>query len=311
MLLGIVVCFCSTVLAQNNFSISFRNGALRPDTNIRQSFVDSFNKRAVRINNKSLVVLQFEKLPNENARKLLSANGIELLEYISGNAYTASVRGKLTAAGLRQAQARSIVELTPQQKMNSYFAQGKIPSWAVKAAGTVDVWVSFPKTFSVNEVLDQLRQQNIEVLSLSHQSYRILALRIAPNRLAELAALPFIEYVQPAPPGDQPLNFNSRDGSGATVLNASVANGGKGLNGEGVVVGVGDNADVQTHIDFAGRLINRAPVSTAAAWSSCKWYSGWRRKYYRTLQGICIQSHYYHPGFFRHSCQCCHLCAGL
>ena len=42
------------------------------------------------------------------------------------------------------------------------------------------------------------------------------------------------------------------------LLNASVADGGKGLNGEGIVVGVGDNADVQTHIDFAGRLINRA-----------------------------------------------------
>jgi hypothetical protein len=264
-LLGIVVFFCSTVLAQNNFSISFRNGALRPDTNIRQSFVDSFNKRAVRVNNKSLVVLQFEKLPNESARKILSANGIELLEYISGNAYTATVRGPLKAVGLQQAQARSIVELAPQQKMNVYFAQGKIPSWALKAAGTVDVWVSFPKTFSVNEVLDQLRQQNIEVLSLSHQSYRILALRIAQNRLTELAALPFIEYVQPAPPGDQPLNFNSRDGSRASVLNASIANGGKGLNGEGVVVGIGDNADVQTHIDFAGRLINRAPAATAAA----------------------------------------------
>jgi hypothetical protein len=40
-------------------------------------------------------------------------------------------------------------------------------------------------------------------------------------------------------------------------LNTSVANGGRGLNGEGVVIGIGDDADVQFHADFSGRLINR------------------------------------------------------
>jgi hypothetical protein len=147
--------------------------------------------------------------------------------------------------------------------MNVFFAQGKIPSWAVKAAGTVDVWIRFPKTFSTTEVLDQLKQLNIEVLSLSYQTYGILALRIAPGKITELASLPFVEYVQPAPPADQPLNFNSRTASRANVLNASISNGGKGLNGEGVTIGIGDNADVQTHIDFAGRLINRAPINAA------------------------------------------------
>ncbi len=258
-----VLLFPSLLLAQNNFSISLRNGAVTPGPNLRPGFVDSFNKKTARVNNKSLVVLQFEKLPSQAARKVLAANGIELLDYVSGNAYTATVSGNLNAPGLMQAQVRSLVELEPKHKMSTFLAAGKIPSWAVKAAGTVDVWISFPKTFSASEVLEQLKQRNVEVLSLSHQSYRILVLRLATNRLTELASLPFIEFVQPAPAGDQPLNYNSRYASGANVLNTAIANGGKGLNGEGVVVGVGDNSDIQTHVDFAGRLINRAPAAAS------------------------------------------------
>ncbi|MGN6163641.1 MAG: S8 family serine peptidase [Flavisolibacter sp.] len=246
--------------AQNNFSIAFRSGAIRPEANIRQGFLDSFNKRSLRTNNKSLVVLQFHKIPTDGERKVLQANGIELLDYVSGTAYTATVRGELKPGGLTQAHVRSVVELSPQQKMNQLLTQGSVPYWAVKAIGTVDVWARFPKTFSVNEVLEQLQQLNVDVLSLSYQSYRILPLRIATNRLPELASLPFIEYVQPAPPQDQPLNSNSRMASRANVLNASIANGGRGLNGEGVVVGIGDNSDIQTHVDFSGRLINRAAV---------------------------------------------------
>src|SRR5215217_1446493 len=259
---SILLFFSSTLPAQNKFSISLKNGAINPELNIRQTFVDSFNKRAIRINDKAFVVLQFETIPTDNIRKELSANGIELLEYVSGNAYTATIRGNLNSSGITQSGIRSIVELTPQQKMNDYFAKGLIPSWAVKASGTVDVWISFPGSFTVNEVLEQLKLLNIETLSLSYQSYRILSLRIAFNRLTELASLPFIEYVQPAPPQDQPLNNNSRTASRGVALNTSVADGGKGLNGEGVVIGVGDNSDIQTHIDFAGRLINRSPFTS-------------------------------------------------
>jgi hypothetical protein len=262
--LGTLLLSSSLLLAQNKFSIALRNGAISPEANIRQSFVDSFNKKAVRVNNKSFAVLQFENIPTDQTRKTLLANGIELLDYVSGNAYSATIRGDLKTAGLLGAQVRSVVELSAQQKMNVHFAKGIIPAWAVKTPGTVDVWISFPKTFTVGEVTDQLRKLNMEVLSIDKQSYRILSLRLAGSRLTELASLPFVEYVQPAPPADQPLNFRSRYGSRANLLNASIANGGKGLNGEGVVIGVGDNADIQTHVDFTGRLINRAPLAVSA-----------------------------------------------
>jgi hypothetical protein len=262
-LTAILLAFASMAGAQqSSHSLLLKNGAVTLSPNIRASFLDSFNARVLRYNNKAFAVLQFGSIPGETQKKILSANGIELLEYIPQNAYTISFSGNLNITVLQQAGAEALTELEPEQKMDAYFARGYIPSWAVKTEGTVDAWISFPKTITADEVIKNLRQLNVDVVSAQHQSYRILALRFATNRLRELAALPFIEYIQPAPPADQPLNFNSRNVSRANFLNASVANGGKGLNGEGVTIGIGDNSDVQTHIDFTGRLINRAAAPT-------------------------------------------------
>ena len=256
--------FCIISFSQKSPQvILLKSGPVQTTENIKQSTVDSFNVKAVRYNNKTFALLQFENLPTEEIKKQLSANGIELLDYIPNKAYTVSINGEARLNVLLNAKAKILLQLSPQQKMQPSLAEAKIPSWAVKVNGTIDCWISFPKTFSGAEVIDALKQNNIDVISLQWQSHRIIAVRIAQNRLAELASYPFVEYVQAAPPEDQPLNINSRASSRANILNASVADGGKGLRGEGVVVGVGDNADVQTHMDFRGRLINRAAATAA------------------------------------------------
>ena len=49
----------------------------------------------------------------------------------------------------------------------------------------------------------------------------------------------------------------------ANLLNAPVAFGGRNLKGEGIVIGIGDDANPSTHVDFTNRIINRtyAPPS--------------------------------------------------
>jgi len=257
-LLPVLLLFSQALFSQADHSLHLKSGFVNLQPNIRKGLVDSFNIKALRFQHKTFAILQFENIPTEATKKLLSANGIELLEYIPNNAYTVTITGNPSSTILELAKARSILQPSPEMKMEARLASGIIPPSAIKVAGTIDVWISFPKTYSPDEVITNLRQLNIDVLSLQYQSYRILSLRIASNRLKELAALPFVEFVQAAPAGDQPLNYNSRSASGANVLNAGIANGGKGLNGEGIAVGVGDNADVQNHRDFAGRLINRS-----------------------------------------------------
>ena len=239
-------------------TVQLRSGSFQPPANIRKEVVDSFNRVAAKINGQSFAVIQFSRIPTAAEQGLLMKSGIQLLNYLPPNTYTVSIKGKVSLAAIQAAGARSLFQLSGKQKMQHYFAKGVIPSWAVKTAGTVDVWISFPKTIESAAVIAELKRLNVTLLSEAHKQYGVLSLRIAASRIAEIAALPFVEFIQPAPPADQPLNYNSRVGAKANVLNTSAANGGRGLNGEGVVVGVGDNADIQTHVDFSGRLINRS-----------------------------------------------------
>ena len=236
--------------------LQLKSGPLNISSNLSAGNLDSINRKIAGFN-KTFLIIQFDETPTEFTKQQLASQGIELLNYIPDNAYTASVKPGLNRDLLLRSKVRGIHQPTPQQKMHASLSSGLPPATAVKIPGTVDVWISFLKNYSIDEIVPALKQMNADVLSIDLASYHVLSLRISLNKIFQLAEQPFVEYVLPAPPPDQPLNINSRSLSHANVLNASIANGGKGLNGEGIVIGVGDNADVQSHVDFSGRLINR------------------------------------------------------
>lgn len=234
-----------------------KSGIIAPVENITTERLDRFNHTASRTSGKSFAVLQFNKLPTAAQRQLLAAHGIELLDYIPDFAYTVSISGNADLLTLQSCGARSLIDLLPTQKMQTSLAKGIIPAWAGGASGMVMCWISFPRSFSAAAVKQQLREKQFEVTSDLYSTYRILAVQTPKERLSELAGLPCIDYVQAIPAPDKLLNSNSMYASGARVLRAPAAGGGLNLDGDGVVVGVGDDGDIQTHIDFTGRLINR------------------------------------------------------
>ncbi len=254
----LVTCFTATAQQDARFALLLKSGAVFPTKNISTSRVDSFNNRTARTVGKSFAILQFEQLPTAAERQQLLQAGIELLDYIPNNAYTATITGLLSEATLQRVQARAIIEPSPQQKMQPQLARGLFPTYAIKTPGTIDLWISYPKSFLPEQVKEELRRGNYDLVSNDYQLYRILGVRIAASRLEELAAAPWVEYVQAIPAPDRELNSNSMYTTRASVLRAPLSAGGRNLDGQGVVVGVGDNGDIQSHLDFNGRLINRA-----------------------------------------------------
>ncbi|MEO6610932.1 MAG: S8 family serine peptidase [Chitinophagaceae bacterium] len=244
------------------YKISLKSGTIIPPNNITSEKLDQLNRNAVVVEGKRLVVLQFEKIPTEKDRIILQQSGIELLDYIPNNAYTATISSPLNAVLLAQVNARAVIELSAIQKMQPELAKGNFPPGSVKVAGTVDVWISFPRSFSFATVIKELQQRNFDIVSSVYKDYRVIALRVAVQRLGELATLPFIDYVQAAPGKEEKLSSFwtnwGRDGVRASILGAPLSAGGKNLKGSGVVVGIGDDADPQRHIDFTNRLISRA-----------------------------------------------------
>jgi hypothetical protein len=255
-LLAVLLCLSFCSLAQKHKTpVYLASGTIYPASNIQIDSIERFNSNAFRHGN-TFVIIQFDVIPTEEIRKELATQGIELLSYIPDNAFTAVVRKKIVYGVLQKARARAIIEPAPQQKMQKDLSKGAIPAEAVKIKGTVNVTISFPKSLSTQEVIATLKAANFEIISQDKLSYHLLDIQLPVARLKELAALSVVEYVQPAFNEAAPLNEVSRGTSRANVLNTSLADGGKGLNGEGVVVGVGDNANVQDHIDFNGRLLS-------------------------------------------------------
>ena len=248
-----IVCFSQK---DTSTALQLRSGKVFAEKNITPEKVKSFIDQLQKIDGKSFAVLQFEQLPSDLTKQELAASGVELLDYISGNAYTICIKKNLDYTILQKAAARSIFELSPIQKMHPAMVKGIFPSWAIRTPGMVDVWISFPKTISFEELQKLLSERNFQITTTDYKEFQVVGLKIAILRINDLASLPFVDYIEPAPHKEQMLNYESRNDSRANVLNAASGLGGYDLNGEGVVVGVGDNADVHYHVDFTNRVIN-------------------------------------------------------
>ncbi len=231
-----------------------RTGTIEPVPNISKDKLDSQYNKTSRLEGKSFAILQFDQLPTESEKISLKENGIELLEYVPNNAYTVTIIGRPDADLLKRFHARALIELNPSQKIQPQL-QGLL-------SGTADVWISFPLSYSYAEVKRILTEKNFTITDESKKEYRILSLYIPLSRLEELASLPCIEFVEKAP---NPVSIlktgwtqTNRDAIKTSALNLPVSQGGKGLKGLGVVVGIGDDSDPSPHPDFTGRIISRS-----------------------------------------------------
>ncbi|MDB5253534.1 MAG: family serine peptidase, partial [Flaviaesturariibacter sp.] len=251
------------LFAQRGPVVRLRTGDLQPEA-LADSSIERFFRTAPQHEGKIYGLLQLNALPTVETRAKLAAAGVELLQYLPEAAYSARLSRPLTAAQLKGMDVRALVSLPPRRKMDPFLASGRLPAWAVRQAGSVDVLVELAPGVSASSVVPLLADRGLRVIGTGLATFGILKLRISTDMLDVLAGLAFIDYVQSAPPPDAPLNAGSRGLSRASSLNAATADGGRGLNGEGVTVGIGDNADAQFHIDFSGRLVNRSagPVTS-------------------------------------------------
>ena len=245
-------------------TLKLKAGELSLTGSFTQTSLQNIYTSAKAVNGKTSMLLRLNSIPTESQRKQLSIAGVELHNYISSNTYLVTIKGQPSYTALKNVKVEELIALPATFKMHELLRTGQIPSHAITRQGMVDVWFKALPSFAAAEVTDVLHQLNIEVIPTPLSAYNVVGVRVQVTDLLKLAAEPFVEYLQPAPPKDKELNMNSRAGARAGKLNGSIANGGKGLLGEGVVIGVGDNADLNYHIDFSRRLINHtwAPNNT-------------------------------------------------
>ncbi len=238
--------------------IKLKNRSFTPEQNIETFNPAELAKKNSQFEGKSFVVIQFLGTLSDEKKQQLTSAGIELHQYVPDNAFTSVINGVADLNVLSSTGAVSIFELDASDKISSRLAMNKIPGWAIKEQGKVDVIVHFNSAITSTLAKEYFIHLGASIVDESWKDYHFISIRIEHSKLHQLASTPFVQYVEPVAPEPKTFNYIMRANTRANVLNADVAAGGEGLKGLGVTIGIGDDADPSNHVDLRDRVINRA-----------------------------------------------------
>ncbi len=193
------------------------------------------------------------RLPNANSSAQIFTEQLETgIYFISSAQYPTA--GLMHDWGLEQ-----IAPLKMENKLEAQLLQKQFPVYAFAPDGRKKVRVLIAKGVDARLAQKAFREGGFIPQERSVADLGVYEFWIMESELEKLATLPFVQYVEAGKPEPQILNKTSRAISRSYSLNAPVADGGRGLNGEGITVGVGDDADPTLHPDLYDRILNHTP----------------------------------------------------
>ena len=201
--------------------------------------------------------LHFLQVPDKNLLDQLARMDIRLLSYRNGYTYLAAIPANIDPARLERLPIEAISKPVAANKLSLALKNQEIPQWASAEAGSIDVAISFFLGTPVELVNEVLGQYGIEELYPRRKKETLIIGRMAEDRLAALATQPVIAAIDIIQEPDQLLNFENRNVQKVNTIQSTLP-GNLNLRGHGVTIGVGDGGELGEHVDFAGRVINKA-----------------------------------------------------
>ncbi len=241
--------------AQKLPAIQFKSGTFTGTDNLLLQDTVVSAKARIALPGKRYLLLQFRELPSSEVKKQLTASGVQLYDYVPGNAFLAEVPANIPLSNLKQYQVAGVYNMDSSAKLS--------PQLAARASAlqSQTIGVSFFGNVSREEVMKAIRQAGASPANTKIHPSNIIFVDATPDVIRKIAALPFVSFIGEQALKDVALNYNNQAAHGIHALSAPQT---RNLQGKNVVVGVGDNSDPSTHIDYSTRLINRTPVTPAA-----------------------------------------------
>ncbi len=230
----------------------FKEGAFKSERNIATGLLQKESLRSVLYKRNYYVLLQFDRLPDAARQKELVATGIRLFDYIPDRSFLAEIRDSFSTDELEAYGVNSISRMPAAFKVAR--ALREQPGAGTRTADQ-PIAVSYFGSLPPAGIRQEITATGATLLPSKIQSSNVLFIRACtPAILQKILDLPFVSYVAAQPMTPRALNYNNRGAHGADALGAVT---GRNLQGDGVTVGVGDDTDPYTHVDFTGRLIDR------------------------------------------------------
>lgn len=249
--------FC-TLYAQD-YSLRLSSGSLASEENLAAYLSEASPSASETVDGHCYRLLQFYSTPEPARRKAIEASGIRLLDYIPNYTFVASFPANYDRSQLAAFGVRSVYRLEAQHKLQQKLIELPLPEHAVNAPGRVDVVVMPFRGISAARTSELLVGQPVEFLAETRPG--VVTVRLRPEDLVQIAALPFVSYIEPIDPPASPENYTARTLVRSNVIDSDHAMGRK-YDGTGVVAAMGDNGIIGPHIDYTGRVDNRAVDNT-------------------------------------------------
>ncbi|HLX91706.1 MAG TPA: S8 family serine peptidase, partial [Puia sp.] len=235
-------------------SIRLRTGIIIGDRNIQRGTLIKEQLKTVLFKKHYYAAVQFESIPNEVEKAELSRVGVSLFDFVPQNTFMAELREDVSLSELRKHNVSGIYMMGVKSKISHELVNRGVQS---KSDDGSVVAVTYFGSLSRQNVIAELVPMGAEIVQAKIQPKHVIFIRASLTALNRIANLPFVVYLTAQRLHDVSLNYNNHAAYGIDALNPVS---GRNLRGSNVTVGVGDDADPSSHIDFSGRLIDRTPA---------------------------------------------------
>jgi subtilisin family serine protease len=210
------------------------------------------SERAILLPGRDHAVVQFYEVPGHSERTRPAEQGIRLLRYVGGNAYTAAISeaglGKLPSA----TNIRATLELSAQMKLSPAFGRSKILQSAMRRNKPLRVYVRFHEDVPFGKALAALARAGLSTGQQDFYYFRTVRLQANRSAISRLLEADEVEWIDAPLP--KPVTDNAQAAVRVNVDDVYKQKEFKKPTGSDVNVGIWDGGAVFNHNDLAGRL---------------------------------------------------------
>jgi Subtilase family/Secretion system C-terminal sorting domain len=241
--------------AQNiNKQIRFAKGIFEPAYNSKIQHFKKENIEKSLYNNIYFVLLQFDKLPTTEDKILLEKEGVYLDAYIPNNVFYATIKNTADFKKLEEYKIASIHTIPALYKIDNTVENYSLGT--NKSSNKLFV-INFSKKILQEKLKEELKAIGALVVKTNFDTDNTIFIKPNKNLVALIAAMPYVISLSTNEQEAHTLNYEDK---GAHSLSAAQSTLGRNLFGKNVTLGIGDNADITSHIDFTSRTISRVAV---------------------------------------------------
>lgn len=250
----LLLCAQFVVAQKTVTTLHLKSGDLLIKDNMKAETL-SAELRKGKIGQWTYTLLSFEKPVTAGQQQALRSMGIELLTYLPDNTYQVRMKTTPQFSQLYQVGVRAMMQLPGASKLGSELHTQLAVE---KPDGIVSLNLQLHPGVQWNEVFAILSSYGVSLTKSDYLNQGLAQVNIASKNIAAISELPFVAYLNLSFLQPTTLNQRERGLFGLTNLTSSEV-AGRSLTGNGITVGVGDDAN-PLHIDNNKNLINRNPT---------------------------------------------------